>query len=533
MTTLDRRLEALAEAAELARDRLDERLVDDARHVVEKAGNRLGLGIETTVAALAGPTGAGKSSLFNALAGQSLVEVGRRRPTTSATTAAVWGEVDPALLTWLEVPRRNVIEGGEYDRLVLLDLPDFDSVERDHRDEVDRVVALADLLLWVVDPQKYADAAWHERYVRPLRSYGEAMAIALNQADLLAPDALAACVDDLRRLLAADGVEGAPVIAVSAVTGEGLDTLRRLLWDRVDARTAAAQRLAADVDVSAAALLAQCGEGKAHGVHRDDRERLVSALADAAAVPTVVRAVEAAHRRRGTLAAGWPFVRWLKRLRPDPLRRLRLPETPQELVRTSLPGPTDVQRARVHTAARALADRASSGLPDPWPRQVRAAAVATEDEMTDRLDRAVAGTDLGLRTPLWWRVARVVQKVLAAAVLVGALWLLALVLLSYLRLDDVVPTPEARGLPLPTALLLGGAAAGLALAFLARFAIAAGARRRARVADRALRKRVEEAAEELVIAPVEAELNRRDRLRRVLDDAATTPGRRRRASVMG
>ena len=45
------------------------------QRVVEKAGNRLGLGVETTVAALAGPTGAGKSSLFNAFAGEELVEV--------------------------------------------------------------------------------------------------------------------------------------------------------------------------------------------------------------------------------------------------------------------------------------------------------------------------------------------------------------------------------------------------------------------------------------------------------------------------
>ena len=533
MTSLDRRLEALAEAAGLAADRLDDQLVGDARRVVAKAGSRLGLGVETTVAALAGPTGAGKSSLFNALAGEELVEVGRRRPTTSATTSAIWGDVDAALLAWLDVPRRHVIDGDEYDRLVLLDLPDFDSVERTHRDEVDRIVELGDLLLWVVDPQKYADAAWHDRYVRPLRSHGDAMAVALNQADLLAPEELAGCVDDLRRLLAEDGVDGVPVIAVSAVTGDGLDTLRRLLAERVVARTAAAQRLAADVDLAAAALLAQCGEGKAHGLQRDDRERLQSALVDAAGVPTVVRAVEAAHRRRGALATGWPFVRWLKRLRPDPLRRLRLPETPQELVKTSLPGPTDVQRARVHSAARTLGDRAAAGLPDPWPRHVRAAAVATEDEVTDRLDRTVAGTDLRLRQPLWWRLAGALQTVFAAAVAVGALWLLALFLLSYLRLDDAVPMPEQRGIPLPTAMLLGGTVAGIALAFLSRIANGVGARRRGRAADRALRTRVEEAAQELVIAPVEAELARRDRLRQALDVATTTAVRRGRASVMG
>jgi hypothetical protein len=394
-------------------------------------------------------------------------------------------------------------------------------------------VELADLILWVVDPQKYADAAWHERYLRPLRTHATAMAVALNQSDLLTPDALAACVDDLRRLLAQDGLNGTPVIAVSAVTGEGLDTLRRLLRERVDARTAAAERLAADVDVAAAALLSHCGEGSARGVQREDRERLRTALAEAAGVPTVVRAVAASHRRRGALATGWPFVRWLRRLRPDPFRRLRLPEVPQELSKTSLPGPTDVQRARVEIAARALAERAADGLPEPWPRHVRAAAVAAEDEIADRLDRAVAGADLHMRRPLWWRLVGGLQTALAAAVAIGALWLLALLVLSYLRLDDLLPMPEVEGVPLPTAMLLGGAVGGIALAFLARLVNGIGAKRRARTAERALRARVEEAAQGLVIEPVQAELDRRDRLRTAIATATSVRGRRGRTHVMG
>jgi hypothetical protein len=91
-------------------------------------------------------------------------------------------------------------------------------------------------------------------------------------------------------------------------------------------------------------------------------------------------------------------------------------------------------------------------------------------------------------------------------VAVGALWLLALLALDYLRLDDVLPTPEANGVPLPTALLLGGAVAGLALAFLARLVNGWGARRRARAAGRSLRKRLEASADALVLEPVEAEL---------------------------
>jgi general secretion pathway protein J len=38
---------------------------------------------------------------------------------------------------------------------------------------MDRLVKYADLLVWVLDPQKYADAALHDRYIRPMASYSD------------------------------------------------------------------------------------------------------------------------------------------------------------------------------------------------------------------------------------------------------------------------------------------------------------------------------------------------------------------------
>ena len=523
---LDERVAALAEAADLADGRLEEEAVEHARGVVAKAGARLGLGLETTVVALAGPTGAGKSRLFNALTGTDLAEVGRRRPMTSAGRAAAWGDASDALLDWLEIRRRHRLDGGDLDGLVLLDLPDFDSVEESHRLEVDRVVGLADLVLWVVDPQKYADAALHDRYLRPLATHAAAMAVVLNQSDLGTPDDVAAWRADLERLLDRDGASAAPVIVVSASTGDGLDRLKRLLRERVAAHDAAAARLDADVRAAAAAFAEACAGGDAAGIRRDDRRRLLAALEEAAGVPTVVRAVADAHRRRGTLETGWPFVRWTKRFRPDPLRRLRLPERPQAPIRTSLPPPTDVQRAQVDTAARRLADGAAEGLPEPWSRLVRAAATAADDRVADRLDRAVAGTDLHVSRPRWWTAARLLQRLLALAVAVGAAWLLVLAVLGYLRIDDVVPLPEVRGIPIPTWLLLGGALAGVLVGLLARLANRVGAGRRAKAAARSLRAEVERAADELVVAPVEAELDARARLRAAVEAASGPPVRR-------
>ena len=521
--TLDQRLAALGEAADLAEGRLKEEVVEHAHAVVARAGERLGLGLESTVVALAGPTGAGKSQLFNALAGEPLAAVGRRRPTTATGQAAVWGDGADPLLDWLEIPRRHRLAADGLDGLVLLDLPDFDSVEAAHRLEVERVVGLADLVAWVVEPQKYADAALHDRYLRPLASHGEAMAIVLNQADLLSSQDVDAWRADVARLLAADGVRDAPLVVVSAETGAGLDDLRRLLAERVRARDAAVARLAADVDDAVKAFDGACGDGHAGGIQRDDRRRLTAALEDAAGVPAVLRAVDSAHRRRGALATGWPFVRWAGRLRPDPLKRLRLPETPREETRTSLPRPTDVQTAQVATAARRLADRAVEGLREPWPRLVRDAATQRDAEVADRLDRAVAGADLSVSRPRWWSAASFLQKVFAFALLAGGLWLLVLALLGWLHVDEVVPLPEAYGIPIPTWLLLGGALAGIALAFFARLANGVGARRRARSAARSLRSRVEDVGQELVVEPVEAELD----VQRRLCDAVARARRRR------
>jgi GTP-binding protein EngB required for normal cell division len=528
VSDLDRRLEALAEAVGLAEGRLDAGRVQAARAVVERAGERLGLGLDDTVIALAGPTGAGKSTVFNALVGDDLVAVSRRRPTTSVATAAVWGDAGRELLDWLEVRRRHTTGNGDLAGLVLLDLPDYDSVEIDHRLEVERLIGLVDLLVWIVDPQKYADSALHDRYLRGLAEYGESMVVVLNQSDVLPRSAVEACRDDLRRLLREDGLDGVPVLAASALTGEGLPELRKELAKRVERRTAAAARLSADVVTVATALAAERG-GAAPGVRAADREHLVSALADAAGAPTVVDAVRRAHLRRGILACGWPFARWLRRLRPDPLRRLRLPDRPGEDTHTSVPPATPVQREQVSAATRLLAAGAAHELPPPWPALVRTAATAHEDELAERLDRAVAGADLHMTRPRWWRAVSFLQWVIALAVIAGVLWLLALVLFGFLQVDDVVPVPDYRGIPIPTLLLLGGAFAGMLLALLARLVNGVGARRRARKAERSLRARVETVADDVVIGPVEQELAVRDRLYDAVGRALGERGGRRRA----
>ena len=504
---LERRLAALSEAADLAQGRLDDDDVGSARAVVQRAGHRLGLGLETTVVALAGPTGAGKSSLFNALAGAELVTAGRIRPTTSVATAAIWGDHAGDLLDWLSVPVRHRVGEAAEGGLVVLDLPDFDSVERRHRDEVDRMVALVDLMVWVVDPQKYADSSLHDGYLKPLAGYSESMLMVLNQADTLDAASLRACREDLRGRLTGDGLDGVPVLPVSARTGAGLEDLRAALRERVRRREAALQRLSTDVDRVAGRLAAACREADPGVLGPQRADRLVRALEHAAGVPMVVAAVGAAHRHRGALAAGWPLTRWLRRLRPDPLRRLRVGDAGSAVTRTSLPKATPVQHSQVSSAIRVLAADATEGLSEPWPSLARTAALRREEDLADELDAVLADSALTPRTPLWWRAAGLLQIALMAVAVLGALWLLGYAVLGYLQLQDLVATPEVSGIPAPSLMLVGGAVAGLRLAVLARLVNAIGARRRQRRAQRVLSERVTGVARELVLEPLQAELD--------------------------
>src|SRR5687767_13525967 len=176
------RLDALSAAVEAARGRIDDEALASAAELAERASGRLLLSGEHTIVALAGATGSGKSSLFNRLTDLDLAGVGVRRPTTSWALACAWGPDGASeLLEWMGIPPRHQVsrmsmldpsaEAERLDGLILLDLPDHDSTEVEHHIEMDRLVRYADALVWVLDPQKYADAAIHDRYLRPLAAY--------------------------------------------------------------------------------------------------------------------------------------------------------------------------------------------------------------------------------------------------------------------------------------------------------------------------------------------------------------------------
>ncbi|WP_432762204.1 GTPase [Streptomyces nigrescens] len=328
------RLDALRELIALSRTRLDGRTLEGAGRVLETADERYRLSGEHTVVAIAGATGSGKSSLFNALAGANRSQVGPRRPTTAEPVACVWPGSRPGadgLLHRLGVPthRRHVPADGssELRGLILIDLPDHDSSATEHRAQVDRMLELVDAVIWVVDPEKYADAVLHERYLRPLAGYAEVMFVVLNQVDRLPGDAADQVVDDLRRLLDEDGLAlgehgepGAAVLALSAATGRGVGELREALGQFVAERGAADRRLAADVDAATERLRSVYVAQSRVGLTERSRAEFDDRLAEAVGAVATGRAAERDWLRYAERACGSPWSRMRMRMR-GPRRR--------------------------------------------------------------------------------------------------------------------------------------------------------------------------------------------------------------------
>ncbi|MBA3021936.1 GTPase [Propionicimonas sp.] len=521
------RLAALSEAVTAMEGRGNPAVVDRAAKVATRAGQRVALSGDHTVVALAGSTGSGKSSLFNALSGTELAQVAVRRPTTSKAMAVGWGtELPNDLLDWLDVGKRHLVASDDEQlrNLVLLDLPDHDSTEEAHRVTVDRMVEMVDAIIWVVDPQKYADAALHDGYLRPLAEHADVMMVVLNQSDRLSADQLTNCVADLRALLDSEGLRTSPLMVTSAQRGDGIYNLRDSLVATVARKRAMVHRVSLDVKKSARQLAVDLGPKVPAKMNGSLKEQVTETMGDAAGVGLVVTGVRDAWRRRGAAATGWPLISWIARLRPDPLKQLRLgamaaiEHSPTEVNRTSLPKANAVQKARVDQGLRELIDQASQGLPSGWVTAVDRAAHGRASLLADDLDTAIASTDLKVKSGAWWWVLfGLLQWLLIVTVIGGLVWWLAGPVLAASGFG--IPLLVWYGLPAGLWVAIGSVLAGLLLALLGRAFVIVGAESRARRARKELNSAVSAVVEAQVFGPVQAELDRYHRAREAVREA--------------
>ena len=134
-----------------------------------------------------GGTGAGKSLLFNSLVGSRFSEVGVRRP---CTRGAVICSPSASVNILRELGKEWAIDGTtrivtsdrEYlANIILVDTPDFDSVEKDNVIISDRFFILSDVILFVASEEKYADLLGRNVIRRSLE-WGKEVGIVLNKS---------------------------------------------------------------------------------------------------------------------------------------------------------------------------------------------------------------------------------------------------------------------------------------------------------------------------------------------------------------
>ncbi|MFE2424782.1 GTPase [Streptomyces hokutonensis] len=502
------RLDALRELVGLSRTRLDSGTLAEAGRVLDEAAARRRLSGQHTVVAIAGATGSGKSQLFNALAGVAISETGVRRPTTAAPIACSWSDGAATLIDRLGIPgrlRRRPLQSAEMEAqlrgLVLVDLPDHDSAAVAHREQVDRVLALVDAVIWVVDPEKYADAIIHERYLRPMAGHAEVMFVVLNQIDRLPGEAADQVLDDLRRLLDEDGIAlgeygepGATVLSLSALTGDGIPELREVLGQFVADRGAAARRISADVDAAAWRLRPVYATGRRTGLSEEARDEFAARLADSVGATAAGEAAERAWLRNANRACGTPWLRlwrWYNDRREPSTGRL--PVRAQEDEEATA-------RQRVEQAVRTVADRASGGLPAPWAQAVREAAVRGAQGLPEALDELAARAGLPVGRPPrpgWWPAAVLAQASMTILQVVGGLWLLGQII-GFM----------APNLGVPVLLMVAGIIGGPLVEWSCRLAARGPARRYGLDAERRLREAAAGCGRARVLDPLAAELLR-------------------------
>jgi energy-coupling factor transporter ATP-binding protein EcfA2 len=245
--------------------------VYSARTVADDARTRSGHLGSTLVLALVGGTGSGKSSLLNALAGEDIASTSAVRPHTTQPLAWVPQESEPSLAALLD--RLGVDDRVTQDRhpnLAVLDMTDIDSVAVDHRHQVERLLPHVDVVLWVLDPVKYADPVLHREFIAPMAGSRDRLIFVLNQIDRLEPGELDRVRYDLIRLLGADGIDSPTVFEVAADPPDGeqrgitmlSNHLRRRLDDKrikigkiVDDARQAARSIASAAGVTAGGSL--------------------------------------------------------------------------------------------------------------------------------------------------------------------------------------------------------------------------------------------------------------------------------------
>jgi hypothetical protein len=340
-----------------------------------------------------GSTGAGKSTLVNAIVGRPVSETGVLRPTTRAPLLAHhpddanWFTGDRILPELARVTDAELAEPGTLQLvsdesvpqgLALLDAPDVDSVVTENRQLAGQLLAAADLWLFVTTAARYADAVpWD--LLRAAAERSAAVAVVLDRVPSGAEDEVR---EHFAGMLSEQGLGAAPLFVIGETT---VDDDGMLPPGHVEPISAWLGELASDT-AARGEVVRRTLDGAIEGIVRrspplaeasDEQHASAKRLRGAAELP-YAEATESIDRatRDGSMLRGEVLARW------------------QDFVGTG-----DFFRSLEETVGR-VRDRISaflSGRPQPAEDVSEAIEHGLQALLVDEADRAAERADAAWR----------------------------------------------------------------------------------------------------------------------------------------
>lgn len=368
--------------------------MESVRRSAQLARHRVGHLGATLVTALLGGTGAGKSSLLNALAGERIASTSAVRPHTTEPLAWVPAGAEPSLARLLaSLGITSVVDQSKIPGMAVIDMTDVDSLEASHRRRVEELLPAIDVGVWVLDPLKYADALLHQGFIAPSADSADRLVFVLNQIDTIPGDERAMIRDHLVELLIADGIARPKVFEVAADPPGGghigVEALAGHLRGRLDEKRVHLGRVIEDARRAARTVAAASGVGSGGSLDFERRwaEFRSAAITSLSLSGSTVAGYEEALRSleqlvlRLSAIAGGPFG-----------TRMRQTFTPERLD-TELRGSVDVMESLVPRI------RGKGGQPGPIDPERRAeAAQVLDGQLQARIGAA-------LREIIWERAS--------------------------------------------------------------------------------------------------------------------------------
>jgi 50S ribosome-binding GTPase len=461
----------------------------DAEAVRSEVGGRLGFPADSYVLALVGGTGVGKSSLLNALAGTSVSDASARRPTTAHPVAWVPRSSRSelaGLLGWLGVSGEEVRdhdEDGPGD-VAILDLPDLDSIEREHRERVEAILPRVDAVVWVTDPEKYHDAILHDDFLAEWLPRLDRQVVVLNKTDRLSPDDAERVRRDLERDLArmAGGGGRSPRVRVLLASARGprptetagsqaavgIEQVREWLAGAVEAKRVVRARLVTAIAAAVAALAQAAGidptmrarpfvEGAAR---RETIDRVTGELLRVVDLPAAERQAVAATRARARARGAGPLGAITSRIYRWSGRQARVADPAAFLARWR-------ERGSLAPALELLRTAVSVPLRDAPPNTRGTLATSVEPStlgtnLGRAVDRAIAARASAVPSSRIWTLIGLMQTLATLALVFAGVWVVLWVFVKFPV--DSVTVPVLGQLPIPFVALVAALLAGYLIA---------------------------------------------------------------------